>query len=67
MEWALIVSLQWIIYGSVTAPTTNVVEGFQSSELCEKAAEAVRTEMNAPLQRIQTFGRVVCVQRKAAK
>jgi hypothetical protein len=66
MEWVLFVSLQWIVYGSPTNPTTQQIDRFASEELCNKAAEAIRAELNAPLavQRVQTLGRVVCVARK---
>jgi len=67
MEWVLLVSLQWIVSGSPTAPTTEQIQSFASEELCNKAAEAVRNEINAPLAanpRTQTLGRVVCVKRK---
>jgi len=68
MEWVLFVSLQWIVFGSPTPPTTQVIQSFASEELCNKAAEAIRTEINAPVagqqQRAQTLGRVVCLQRK---
>ena len=66
MEWVLFVSLQWIVYGSPTPPTTVQITSFASEELCNKAAEAIRTELNAPIpgQRTQTLGRVVCVLRK---
>ena len=67
MEWVLFVSLQWIVYGSPTPPTTVQITSFASEELCNKAAEAVRTEINAPIPgqlRAQTLGRVVCLLRK---
>jgi hypothetical protein len=67
MEWVLFVSLQWIVFGSPTQPTTQVIQPFTSEELCNKAAEALRNEINAPLggaQRVQTLGRVVCLLRK---
>jgi hypothetical protein len=66
MDWVLIISLQWIVLGSPTNPTTQQIEHFASEELCNKAAEAVRTELNSPIspQRIQTFGHIVCVARK---
>jgi hypothetical protein len=66
MEWVLFVSLQWIVFGSPTPPTSQQIERFASEELCNKAAEAIRTEINAPIpgQRVQTLGRVVCVKRK---
>jgi hypothetical protein len=66
MEWVLFVSLQWIVFGSPTQPTTQQIQPFASEELCKKAAEAIRTEINAPIvnQRVQTLGRVVCVARK---
>jgi hypothetical protein len=68
MEWVLFVSLQWIVYGSPTPPTTVQITSFASEELCNKAAEAVRTEINAPIpgqqSRAQTLGRVVCLLRK---
>ena len=67
MEWVLFVSLQWVIFGSPTTPNTQVIQPFPSEELCKRAAEAIRAEINAPLaggQRVQTLGRVVCLLRK---
>jgi hypothetical protein len=66
MEWVLFVSLQWIVFGSPTPPTTQQIQPFASEELCNKAAEAIRNEINAPIpgQRALTLGRVVCLQRK---
>ena len=66
MEWVLFVSLQWIVFGSPTPPTTQQIQSFASEGLCNKAAEAIRAEINAPIagQRVQTLGRVVCVLRK---
>jgi hypothetical protein len=67
MEWVLFVSLQWIVFGSPTQPTTQIIQPFSSEELCNKAAEAIRTEINAPMggtQRVQTLGRVTCILRK---
>jgi hypothetical protein len=65
MDWVLFVSLQWIVAGSATPPTTQYIQSFRSEELCNKAADAIRTELNAPLagQRVQTLGRVVCILR----
>jgi hypothetical protein len=66
MDWVLFVSLQWIVFGSPTQPTSQQIQSFPSEELCNKAAEAIRTEINTPLsgQRVQTLGRVVCILRK---
>jgi hypothetical protein len=66
MEWVLFVSLQWIVFGSPTQPTTQQIQPFPTEELCNKAAEAIRNEINAPIpaQRVQTVGRVVCLLRK---
>jgi hypothetical protein len=66
MEWVLFVSLQWIVLGSPTQPTSQQIQPFASEALCNKAAEAVRTEINAPIpgQRVQTLARVVCLQLK---
>jgi hypothetical protein len=66
MEWVLFVSLQWIVFGSPTPPTTQQIDHFSSEELCNKAADAIRTEINAPIasQRVQTLGRIVCVARR---
>ena len=65
MEWVLFVSLQWIVLGSATQPTSQVIQPFASEELCNKAAEALRNELNAPIpaQRVQTLGRVVCLRK----
>jgi methionine aminopeptidase len=66
MEWILFVSLEWIVLGSPTQPTTQQIQSFPSEELCNKAAEAIKAEINAPIpgQRVQTLGRVVCLLRK---
>jgi hypothetical protein len=66
MEWVLFVSLQWIVLGSPTQPNTLQIDRFSSEELCNKAAEAIKAEINAPMgaQRVQTLGRVVCIARK---
>jgi hypothetical protein len=66
MDWVLFISLQWIVFGSPTQPTSLQIQSFPSEELCNRAAEAIRTEFNAPLpgQRTQTLGRVVCILRK---
>jgi hypothetical protein len=66
MEWVLFVSLQWIVLGSATQPTSQQIQHFSSEELCNKAAEAIKTEINIPItgQRTQTLGRIVCVQTK---
>lgn len=66
MEWVLVISLQWIVLGSPTQPTAQQIDRFASEELCNKAAEAVRNEINAPIpnQRVQTVGRIVCIERR---
>ena len=66
MDWVLFVSLQWIVLGSPTQPNTQQIQSFASEELCNKAAEAIKAEINAPIgvQRVQTLGRIVCVARK---
>jgi hypothetical protein len=66
MQWVLFVSLQWIVFGSPTQPTSQQIQPFASEELCNKAAEAIKAEINAPIagQRTQTLGRIVCVQTK---
>ena len=65
MEWVLFVSLQWIVLGSPTNSTTQTIDRFVSEELCNKAAEAIRAEINTPIgaQRAQTLGRGVCIAR----
>jgi hypothetical protein len=62
VEWILLISLQWVVLGNPPPPVTQQIGPFASEDLCNKAAEAIRTEMNAPIpgQRIQTFARVVC-------
>jgi hypothetical protein len=66
MEWVLFVSLQWVVLGSPTQPNTQQIQSFPSEELCNKAAEAIRNEINSPIPavRVQTLGRVVCLRRK---
>jgi hypothetical protein len=66
VEWVLLVSLEWIVLGSPGVPTTTLVTSFASEELCKKAAEAIRTEMDAPIpgQRAQVISHAVCFARK---
>lgn len=66
MEWVLLISLQWIVSGSPTPAATEQIGQFSSEQLCNKAAEAIRAEINAPIagQRVVTLGRVVCFERK---
>ncbi|WJR81389.1 hypothetical protein [Bradyrhizobium sp. NP1] len=67
MEWVLFVSLQWIVFGSPTQPTTQLIQPFPTEALCNKAADVIKNEIGTPTgagQRVQTLGRVVCVQRK---
>ena len=58
------VSLSLFAMGCTGAPppTTQQIGPFATEDLCDKAAEAIRTEMNAPItgQRIQTFARAAC-------
>jgi hypothetical protein len=62
VDWVLFISLQWIVLGSPPPPSTQQIGPFATEELCNKAAEAIRTELNAtiPGQRVQTYARVVC-------
>jgi hypothetical protein len=62
MDWVLLVSLQWITLGSAPTPTTQTIGPFASQELCNKAAEAIKSELDSPIpgQRVQTLGRLVC-------
>jgi hypothetical protein len=67
MDWVLFISLQWIVYGSPTNPTTQQIHGFATEELCNRAADAIKAEINAPAgaaQRVLTLGRIACIQRK---
>lgn len=64
MDWILLISLQWVVMGSPVPPATRQIGPFASEQLCNKAAEAARIEMNTPIpgQRVQTFAKVVCMQ-----
>jgi hypothetical protein len=67
MEWVLFVSLQWVVSGSPTPPNTLLIDSFASEQLCKKAADAIKAEMEIPVagqQRVATMGRVACLQRK---
>jgi hypothetical protein len=50
------------VLGSPTQPTSQQIQPFASEQLCNKAAEAIRAEINAPIpgQHVQTLGRIVC-------
>jgi hypothetical protein len=64
VEWVLIMSLQWVVGGSTTAPITHTMEQFQTEELCKAAARDIKNEMKATIQGAETHARVVCVRRK---
>jgi hypothetical protein len=66
VEWVLLFSLEWLVLGSPSKPTTQEIAPFASEELCRKAAEAIKTEMDTPIQgqRVMVFSRVVCFQKK---
>lgn len=67
MEWVLFVSLQWVVSGSPTPPNTLLIDSFASEQLCKKAADAIKAEMEVPVagqQRVATMGRVTCLLRK---
>ena len=58
-------SLQWVVSGIPTPPTTEHVVLFASEERCKQAAEAIKTEISAPISGdVKTYGRVVCFARK---
>ena len=66
MEWVLVVSIMWASTRT-SSSTTNVIEGFATETLCRQAETAIRDELRASLgPRVvtQSYGRVVCVQRK---
>ena len=64
MEWALFVSLQWVVAGTPLPPTTSQIVIFPSEERCKKAADVIRAEIAVPIANIQTYGRVICFMRK---
>jgi hypothetical protein len=66
VEWILFISVQWVVLGSAPTPAIQQIGPFSSGDLCNKAADSIRTEMNAPIpgQRIQTFARVACFELK---
>ncbi len=49
MEWVLIMSLQWVVGGSTTAPITHTMEQFQTEDLCKAAAREIKNEMKATI------------------
>jgi hypothetical protein len=67
VEWILFISLQWVVLGSAPTPAIQQIGPFSSGELCNKAADAIRNEMNAPIpgQRIQTFAKLACFEVKS--
>jgi hypothetical protein len=36
VEWVLLISLEWVVLGSPTIPTTMQITPFASEELCKK-------------------------------
>ena len=64
MEWVLFVSLLWVVSGNPTAPTPQQALYFPSEERCREAADAIRAEIGAPIDGVQTYGRIVCVHRR---
>ncbi|UVK43634.1 hypothetical protein BPNPMPFG_005446 [Mesorhizobium sp. AR07] len=64
MDWVLIFSLQWVVAGTPTAPTTWTNVDYASKELFEQAVVALKAEMEKPIADSETCVRAVCVQRK---
>jgi hypothetical protein len=58
VEWVLIMSVQWVVGGSATAPTTHTIVQFQTEDSCKTAAQEIKNEMKATIQ---------CVNRRAKK
>jgi hypothetical protein len=65
MDWVLIFSLQWVVGGVPTAPTTWTNVGFQNEQLCRAAVQAIKAEMATPIAGAETHVRAVCVLREA--
>ena len=57
VEWVLIMSLQWVVGGSATAPTTHTMEQFQTEDLCKAAVQEIKNEMKATIQGAETRAR----------
>jgi hypothetical protein len=56
-----------VVFGSPTPPNTLLIEHFASEELCKRAADAIKSELEVPFpgqQRVATMGRVTCLLRK---
>jgi hypothetical protein len=64
MDWVLILSIQWVVAGAGTAPTTHTIVNYQTEELCKAAAQAIKAEMAITIQGAETHARAVCVRRK---
>jgi hypothetical protein len=54
------------VYGSPTPPATQQIETFPTEQLCTKAADTLKHEIETPIAggRVLTVGRVVCLLRK---
>jgi hypothetical protein len=52
----------WVTLGSPPPSATQQIGPFASEELCYKALDAIKTELNTPMpgERIQTFARLGC-------
>ena len=66
MDWVLIFSLQWVVGGVPTAPTTWTNVGYQNEQLCRAAVQAIKAEMATPIAGAETHVRAVCVLREAS-
>src|SRR5262245_43805834 len=66
MDWVLIFSLQWVVGGVPTAPTTWTNMGYQNEQLCRAAVQAIKAEMATPIAGAETHVRAVCVLRQAS-
>jgi hypothetical protein len=66
MEWVLLFSLEWLVLGSPSKPATQEIAPFASEALCKKAAEAIKAELDTPIQgqRVMVFSHLVCFQKK---
>jgi hypothetical protein len=63
MEWVLVLSLQWVVAGFGTAPTTTDID-FASQELCKAAPQMLKGGMSVQIEKVITHFRAICIRRK---
>jgi hypothetical protein len=63
MDWVMILSVQWVVFGAPGPETTLANGNYASEDLCKAAAQIIKTEITAPVVNAQARVRAACVRK----